>query len=123
MANMMCKSMGVHVNETSPVTDWMDMTWLKILNTKGRVQKKKSLKLQTSSEVLGPPPPPTATSDNNLKFFLTAFFNFKCCNTTKNAFLYLTNIFKNEGFNDKQQVYLNKIPSFQTTLGADTYTF
>ena len=28
-----------------------------------------------------------------------------------------------KGFNDKQQVYLNKIPSFQTTLGADTYTF
>ena len=33
-------------------------------------------------------------------------------------FKYLTNIFKKEGFNYKQQVYLNKIPSFQTTLGA-----
>ena len=74
------------------------------------------LKLQTLSEVLRPPPP-MATSDI---FFNSIFLTLKCCNTTQNAFLYLTNIFKKEGFNYKQQVHLNKIPSFQTTLGAYT---
>ena len=45
---------------------------------KGRV-KKKNLKVLR-------PPPPLRQLQTYFEIFLTAFFYFKCCNTTKNAF-------------------------------------
>ena len=52
------------------------------LDTKPKGRVKKSLKLQTKSET----PPPLRQLQTYFEIFLTAFLNFKCCNTTKNAF-------------------------------------
>ena len=85
-----------------------------------RERLKKSIKLQTGSEV-SRPPPPMATSDN---FFFHAFFS------TLNAVIQYKmqfNIFKHVKKSKGSIVYSryigNKVTHFQTTLGSGTYAF